>query len=156
MKHTLSIAILLSIIWLANSGHYSVLLLVFGFLSIIFVVWLSHKMDVVDNESQPVDITLKLPSYYWWLFIKIVQGNIDVVKRVWSPRLNINPGVATFPVHQKTEMGRVIYANSITLTPGTIAIDIKDSWITVHSLTKESLEEIAQGEMDSKVLKLEK
>lgn len=156
MKHTLSIAILLTVIWLSNSGHYSALLLCFGVLSIIFVVWLAHKMDVVDNESQPVDITLKLPAYYWWLFIKIVRGNIDVLMRVWSPKLDISPGVATFPVRLKTEMGRVIYANSITLTPGTIAIDIQENWITVHSLTKEGLEEITHGEMLSKVANLEK
>lgn len=155
MKHTVSIAILLSIIWLSNSGHYSALLLFLGFASVLFVVWLSHKIDVVDHESQPVDITFKLPAYYWWLFIKIIRGNIDVVKQVWSPKLNISPGVATFPVYQKTEMGKVIYANSVTLTPGTIAIDIKDAWITVHSLTKEGLEEIARGEMNNKVLGLE-
>lgn len=156
MKHTLSIAILLTVIWLSNSGHYSALLLCFGALSIIFVVWLAHKMDVIDNESQPVELTPRLPAFYWWLFIKIVRGNIDVLIRVWSPKLNISPGVATFPVRLKTEMGRVIYANSITLTPGTVAIDIQEHWITVHSLTQEGLEEITQGEMHSKVVKLEK
>lgn len=156
MKHTLSIAVLLALIWLANSGHYTPLLLGFGLLSLVFVVWLSYKMDVVDNESQPVDITLKLPSYYWWLFVKIVQGNIDVLRRVWSPTLDISPAVATFPVSQQSEMARVIYANSITLTPGTIAINITNNWVTVHSLTKEGLDEIAQGEMHRRVANLEK
>ena len=113
-------------------------------------------MDVVDNESQPVELTLKLPSYYLWLFVKILRGNIDVVKHIWSPNLKISPCVASFPIHHKNDMNRVIYANSITLTPGTIAIDLSDDRIIVHALTTESMDEVSSGEMDDRVASLVK
>lgn len=156
MRHTVSMFILLSAIWLANSGHYTGLLLTFGLLSVIFVLWLSHRMDVVDHESQPIELTPRLPRYYLWLFVKIIQGNIDVVKRIWSPASAISPCVRSFPLPQKSDMAKVIYANSITLTPGTIAINMTDDEVLVHSLTAEGLEEVEAGVMAQRVAALEK
>ena len=127
MKHTLSISALLATIWLANSGHYTGLLLSFGAVSVALVVWICHRMDVVDHESQPIHLTRHLPRYYAWLAVQIVASNIDVVKRVWSGNSAISPGMRRFTVNQKTDIGRVIYANSINLTPGTIAVTLSDN-----------------------------
>jgi multicomponent Na+:H+ antiporter subunit E len=156
MKHTFSISTLLAIIWLANSGHYTALLLAFGAASIAFVVWLCHRMDVVDHESQPVHLTRHIPRYYCWLAIQIVISNIDVVKRVWSGNNSISPGMRRFPVSQTSDLGRVIYANSINLTPGTIAVELGDNEVLVHGLTQANLNDLDTGEMRRRVDQLEK
>lgn len=155
MRHTISIFLLLGFIWLVNSGFYTPLILSLGLLSIIFVVWLAHKMDVVDEESQPVHLTARLPAYYGWLAVKIVRANIDVIVHIWRPTLAITPCTATLPASQRTDMGKVIYANSITLTPGTVALDLVGDQIKVHSLTAEGLEELRAGEMDRRVTSVE-
>ena len=155
MRHTIAIFVLLAFIWVANSGFFTPLLLSLGLLSIVFVVWLAHRMDVVDEEAQPIQMTVRLPAYYWWLLVKIVQANIDVVRHIWRPELAITPGIEVLTASQKTDMGKVIYANSITLTPGTVAINVVDDKITVHSLTREGLDELRGGEMDRRVSRLE-
>ena len=155
MKHTFSISTLLAIIWLANSGHYTGLLLALGAASVVLVVWLSHRMDVVDHESQPLHLTRHIPRYYLWLAVQIVISNIDVVKRVWSGNSSISPGMRRFPVSQKTDIGRVIYANSINLTPGTIAVELSDNEVLVHGLTQANLNDLDTGEMRRRVDQLE-
>lgn len=155
MRHTISIFLLLGFIWLLNSGFYSPLILSLGLLSIIFVVWLAHRMDVVDEESQPIHLTAKLPAYYWWLAVKIVRANIDVIVHIWRPQLKITPCTATLTASQRSDMGKVIYANSITLTPGTVALNLDGDQISVHSLTAEGLEELRAGEMDRRVTAVE-
>jgi multicomponent Na+:H+ antiporter subunit E len=155
MKHTFSISALLAIIWLANSGHYSGLLLGFGAASVALVVWISHRMDVVDHESQPIHLTRHLPRYYAWLTAQIIVSNIDVVKRIWSGNSTISPGMRRFPVSQKTDIGRVIYANSINLTPGTIAVELSDNEVLVHGLTQSNLDDLDAGAMSRRVNRLE-
>ncbi|CAA0107165.1 Na+/H+ antiporter subunit E [Zhongshania aliphaticivorans] len=155
MKHTFSISALLAIIWLANSGHYSGLLLGFGAASVALVVWISHRMDVVDHESQPIHLTRHLPRYYAWLTAQIIVSNIDVAKRIWSGNSTISPGMRRFPVSQKTDIGRVIYANSINLTPGTIAVELSDNEVLVHGLTQSNLDDLDAGAMSRRVNRLE-
>ncbi|MBW2941842.1 Na+/H+ antiporter subunit E [Zhongshania aquimaris] len=155
MKHTFSISALLATIWLANSGHYTGLLLSFGAVSVALVVWICHRMDVVDHESQPIHLTRHLPRYYAWLAVQIVASNIDVVKRVWSGNSAISPGMRRFKINQKTDIGRVIYANSINLTPGTISVTLSDNEVLVHGLTQTNLDDLDTGEMSRRVDKLE-
>lgn len=112
-------------------------------------------MDVVDHESQPIHLTRHLPRYYAWLAVQIVASNIDVVKRVWSGNSAISPGMRRFTVNQKTDIGRVIYANSINLTPGTIAVTLSDNEVLVHGLTQTNLDDLDTGEMSRRVEKLE-
>lgn len=156
MRHTVSLAALLAVIWLANSGHYTPLLLCFGVLSVALVVWIGHRMDLVDHETQPLHLTFSLPSYYLWLAWKIVLSNIDVVRRVWLGSSAIEPVVKRLPLRQKTDMGRVIYANSINLTPGTIAVEVNDTDILVHALVPENISELETFEMSDRVSGLEK
>jgi multicomponent Na+:H+ antiporter subunit E len=156
MRHTVSIFVVLSLIWLLNSGFFTGLHLSLGILSVVLVVWVAHRMDVVDHESAPVHLTLRLPSYYAWLMKELVLSNIDVTKRIWLGKKSISPSMAVLPLSQRTDMGRVIYANSITLTPGTGAIDLNSDSVVVHSLTAGGIEDLRSGEMDRRVSRLEK
>jgi len=156
MKNILSLFITLSAFWLLNSGHYSVLILSLGFSSIVFVLVIAHKMDVVDQESQPVYLTHNIFGYYLWLIKEIIQANITVVKHIWLGKDSISPALEKITISQQTDMGKVIYANSITLTPGTVAIDITGDEIIVHALLRKDIESLKTGEMDRRVTMLER
>lgn len=124
-------------------------------ISVLFVAVLSHLMDVVDGESQPLNLTFTIPMYWIWLIKEVVVANIAVARCVWIGTSSINPRVMKITAHQKTDLGIVIYANSITLTPGTVSIDLEENVITVHALTNDSANDLLTGEMDRRVCKVE-
>jgi multicomponent Na+:H+ antiporter subunit E len=146
----------LAAVWLLLSGHYDALILTFGAISCAFVTMLALRLKIIDGESQPLHMGWRLPMYWVWLLIEIIKANVDVAKRIIDPRLPIDPHLFETPMTQKSDLGRVIFANSITLTPGTVSVDIGNDTILVHALTKEGEEALATGEMDAKVSELER
>ena len=145
----------LAAFWMANSGHTTALMLFLGAISIGIAIYVAHRMDVVDHEAQPIHLTLQIPGYYVWLIKEIILSNIQVVKHIWLGNKSISPTFATITATQKTEIGKVIYANSITLTPGTVTVNIEDDKFLVHALLKESIDDLKSGEMDRRVTELE-
>ncbi|WP_440873790.1 Na+/H+ antiporter subunit E [Thalassotalea sp. PLHSN55] len=156
MKHTLSLFMTLLAFWLLNSGHYSLLMLSLGFASIVFIVFIAHKMDVIDKESQPLYLSPNIFVYYAWLIKEIVLANFTVVKHIWLGNESISPALKKIRISQQTDMGKVIYANSITLTPGTVAIDLSEDEIIVHALLAKDIESLEAGDMDRRVTLLER
>ena len=156
MRHTITLSLPLAVFWLANSDQYTPFLLLLGVISIAFVLYIAHRMDVVDQESQPVHLTLKLPAYYAWLTKEIFLANVLVVKHIWLGNKSISPVFATITASQETEIGKVIYANSITLTPGTVTVNLEGDQFRVHALLLESIKDLESGEMDRRVSQLEK
>lgn len=156
MRYTLSLATLLCGFWLINSGYYTPLMLFFMTISVVFVVILCRLMGIVDSESQPLNLTFAIPAYWLWLIYQVVIANIDVARRVWQGPAAISPQVFTVKALQKTDLGIVIFANSITLTPGTVSIDLNGDQITVHALTRESAEDVLNGEMNRRVARTER
>lgn len=155
MKHVLGLAISLSIFWLINSGYFHGLLLGLGAISVLLVVLIARRMEVVDHESIPIHISTRLPIYFAWLLWEIIKANIDVIRRIWQPVPQISPVVFWLSGSQQSDLAKVIYANSITMTPGTITLDIQDGMFKVHSLTQNIADELRQGAMDRKVTQLE-
>lgn len=155
MPHTISLFLTLTAFWLLISGHYTLLILSLGLISIALVLYIAHRMDVVDHESQPLHLTFKVPGYFLWLFKEIILSNISVVKHIWLGNDTISPVLTTIKASQKTDIGKVIYANSITLTPGTVAVDLDGDQITVHALLRENIEVLQGGEMDRRISRLE-
>ena len=145
MYRILSLSILLFAIWLIWSGHYTPLLLIFGVLSCLLVVLISQRMRIIDLEGHPIHLVTGAPSFALWLAWALVQSNIDVALRILNPSLPIAPRVIRVKASQKTHLGQAIYANSITLTPGTVSVDIEDGMIEVHALTEESARELQIG-----------
>jgi multicomponent Na+:H+ antiporter subunit E len=156
MKHTTSLFFTLAAFWLLNSGHYSALILSLGFASILLILIMVYKMEVVDQESQPLNLTFKIWGFYLWLSKEIILSNITVVKHIWLGNKSISPTLQKIKISQQTDMGKVIYANSITLTPGTIAIDLIEDEIIVHALLSQGVEVLETGEMDRRVTLLER
>lgn len=146
---------MLALVWLLLSGHYTPLMLGFGAASCAFVAFLAHRFDVVDQESHPVHVSWRMPVYFVWLLIEVVKANIDIGRRILDPSLPIDPMLFEVKASQKTDLGRVIFANSITLTPGTISVDVGEDKILVHALTREGADELRRSTMDAKVTALE-
>jgi multicomponent Na+:H+ antiporter subunit E len=93
---------------------------------------------------------------YWpWLLWEIVKANLEVARLILAPRMAISPTVIKVKASQPDELGQVIYANSITLTPGTVSIDVRDATIEVHAITREMAEGLQTGEMDRRVTQME-
>ena len=155
MRHTIILSLSLAAFWLINSGHNTALMLSLGVVSVTFVLYIAHRMDVVDHESQPLHLTLKLPGFYAWLIKEIILANFLVVKHIWLGNKTISPTLMTVKASQKTDIGKVIYANSITLTPGTVTVDLDGDYLLVHALLRESIKDLEAGEMDRRVTQLE-
>lgn len=150
-----SLGLVLFLTWVLLSGHYTPFLLTLGVASTALSVFVALRMDVVDKEGHPVHLTRGLVGYWGWLLVEIVKASIDVTKRVWSPALPVSPAVYHLRATQPSELGQVIYANSITLTPGTVTMHLNDGDLLVHAIAEEVGDDLAGGEMDRRVSALE-
>ncbi len=155
MLHAVSLGLVLYGTWLLFSGIYTPLLMGLGAVSCLAVVGIAHRMDVVDREGHPIHLGWRALTYWMWLAVEIVKANIDVARRILDPKMPIDPVVVTVKASQGSELGQVIYANSITLTPGTVSIRINDNAILVHAIATELAEDIQSGAMDRRVTAME-
>ncbi len=158
MRILLSLGVVLLGVWLLWSGHYSIdhrLVLVLGIVSCLAVVAIVRRMGIVDSEGHPIHLAGRALGYVPWLLLAIFRSNIDVALRILNPRLPISPTLIRTRASQKHALGKVIYANSITLTPGTVSVEVEDDLILVHALSRESAGELQKGEMDRRVTAME-
>ncbi len=147
-----SFVVLLFLFWLFLSGHMEPLLLGLGVASVALTVFLSWRMNIIDHESYPLHLSLKFPGYFLYLSGEIVKANIDVARRVLRWRgASISPQMIDIPLLQESDLGAVIYANSITLTPGTVTIRLSKDSLTVHALSKEAAAELATNAMSKEI-----
>ena len=99
-------------------------------------------------------IDFPILRYWGWLLIEIFKANIDVAKLILAPRLALSPRMIRVKATQSTDMGVVIYANSITLTPGTVTVDIDGDELVVHAITREFADGLTGGDMGDRVTAL--
>ncbi len=126
-----------------------------GVVCCAFVTWISRRMGIVDEEVMPSRGGLGFLLYLPWLLKQIVLANLDVARLVWDPRLPISPRLVQVPYETRTAMGTVTYANSITLTPGTVTISAREGKFLVHALTEGSEQRLRTGEMQRRIQRLE-
>ncbi len=157
VKRTIILVVILAIAWLLWSGHFlsQPFLLLLGALSIGFVVWLAERMHIKDAEGAPIGMGLRPVGYLFWLIKEVIKSNIEVTRVILDPKLPIHPRMIRVRAGQKTELGRVILANSITLTPGTVSVDMQGDRIWVHALSFEGAEDDLSGDMDRRISSLE-
>ena len=156
MINSKSIALFLFLLgfWLLMSGHYTVLITSLGVISCLLCVYLTIKGNFLDNETIPIYFFPRLIQYTIWLIKEIFISNITTAKVILSK--SEEPELFSVKATQKTNEGKVTYANSITLTPGTVTTQIKDNVFEVHALTKEFGDDVRGSEMDRMVTWLEK
>lgn len=146
---------LLFAFWLLLSGIFEPFLIGAGLACAIAVAALARRMDVIDHEGQPLHLGLPALAYWPWLAKEIVKSGWDVSRRVLDPRLPISPTVVRIKPSQRTVVGLATHANSITLTPGTVTMDVARGEFLVHALTAEGAEGVAGAEMDARVSRFE-
>lgn len=155
MKHIISMFVALAILWVLLSSYFEPLLLSLGLASVLLTLVIAVRMDVIDHESHPFNLTFPLLKFWVLLFWEIIKANYDVALRVLGIR-PISPTVVTLPVPLETDLGRVIYANSITLTPGTVSLEVKPDSIVVHALSEEAARALQEGYLASLVPEIER
>ncbi len=151
MARIVGLWLVLFAVWLLLSGHYTPLLIGFGVGSCALTVYIAMRMDVADHEGVPIDWVGRFLLYLPWLLKEILVANISVAKVILSPSLPISPIMVVFRSTQKTDLGRVLYANSITLTPGTITTGVEGDRLEIHALTWRDVDGREEDEMDRRV-----
>ena len=141
--------------WLVLSGHYTAPLMIVGAVSSLAVVALASRMAVIDREGHPIYLFGRAMWYWPWLIWQIIKSGIDVSRIILSPSLPISPTLINVKASQKSVVGVVTYANSITLTPGTVSVEVEGDEITVHAITRAGAMDLAEGEMDRMVTRFE-
>jgi len=143
-------------LWLLWSGLYKPLVMALGLVSCLLVVALVRRLETIDHESVPLHLGWGIFSYWLWLTREIVTSSLQVTRIILSPRLPISPSMVKLPALPRGEVARVVLGNSITLTPGTITIDIDGNGvITVHALTREGAGGVLEDAMGRRVRQLE-
>lgn len=147
LRRTLHLIPFLAAFWLLLSGHYTALLLGLGVLSVLLVVWIIHRMEIVDGIEIRARPSRRAFGYLGWLAAQVLKSGLAVLRKIWSLRSTPRPVVGWTPVERLSEVGTVVYANSITLTPGTLSLQVGDEGIEVHALDESGLAELREGEM---------
>ena len=140
--------------WLLMSGYYTPLILSLGVISCLLCVYLTVKGKFLDNETLPIYFFPRLIQYTLWLIKEILKSNIQTAKVIIMK--SEEPELFSVKASQKTNEGKVTYANSITLTPGTVTTQIKNDIFEVHALTKDFGDDVRSSDMDKMVTWLEK
>jgi multicomponent Na+:H+ antiporter subunit E len=150
-----SLAVALFLFWLALSGHYTTFLVGAGAACAVLCVLMTARMGTVDAEGHPVHLLGGALTYFPWLWWEIAKSAWAVAKLILHPRLPISPTMTEVAASQKTTVGVATYANSITLTPGTITTGVQGKLLTVHALTRDGALDLEGGGMDARVARFE-
>ena len=150
----LALLVSLTAAWLLWSGLYKPLLIFLGAVSCLLCFWVTRRMGYFRDELFALRFSPPLLRYWWWLGGQIVRSSIDVSRIVLDPKLPISPRVIEIDSESQHPFEQVVLGNSITLTPGTLTIDVFEGVIKVHALTEDGARELAAGKMNRLVSKI--
>ena len=134
MAYFLGLVVALAAFWLGMSGHNTPLILSLGGISLIITCILAYRLDIIDREGSPYVRLVGFLLYFPWLAKEIVKANISVIRACVKADLDIAPALVKVKTVCKSDLAKVTFANSITLTPGTVTVDIEDDGFLVHAL----------------------
>ena len=143
-------------LWLMLSGIYKPMLIGFGVVSVALVMVIVRRMDQVDGDHVQILIKpIQFFLYLFWLLIEIAKSNWRVTKIILSQTISIRQKLFEVPYTQTSDIGQVIFANSITLTPGTLTIETESGEFLVHALSYDPTDMDALADMDRRVTEIE-
>ncbi len=151
IKHFIATSIIVFAFWILLSAHFDRFHVGAGVICALIVAYASHDLLFTGTGNHTLTKTVRFIAYLPWLIYQIVLANIDVAKRALSPRMPIDPRVVTFKTMLKSDVARTALANSITLTPGTVTIDIVDDVFYVHAIAKEPADDLLKGAMERRI-----
>ena len=145
-------AVILFVFWMLLSGQFDAFHLTLGAVCCTIVAYLFHDLMFANVRVGDMRVVAaRFIAYIPWLIQQIVLANIHVAYVVLSPRMPIDPQIVTFKTKLETDISCVTLANSITLTPGTITMDIRDGVFYVHALDQKVADDLNAGDMEDKV-----
>jgi multicomponent Na+:H+ antiporter subunit E len=150
-----SLAVVLFLFWLALSGHYTPFLMAAGAASAILCAVVAARLRIADAEGHAVHLLGSALTYFPWLLWEIAKSGWAVTKIILHPRLPVSPTMTRVIASQRSTVGIATYANSITLTPGTITTGVKGNVLTVHALVRDGAADVEAGGMDARVSRFE-
>jgi multicomponent Na+:H+ antiporter subunit E len=151
----LSLAGFLFAFWIVLSGHYTPMLVGAGVVSAIICVLAMIRARTAGAESHPIELFRGALTYWPWLTVEIAKSAWAVTKIILHPKLPISPTMTVVRASQRTPAGVATYANSITLTPGTITVAVNGHDLTVHALVRDGAIDLEGGGMDRRVTQFE-
>ena len=151
MLHAVGLFVVLFGIWILLSGHFTPFLIIAGAVCAALTVYITLRMDLLDHRRDYIGSVWRLPLYWMWLGGQILIWSVIISRKVLAPRLDIDPAFDRVPCTQKSDLWRVVYANSITLTPGTLSTDLGNGEVEVHALTQAAMADLKAGAMDKRV-----
>lgn len=156
-KISLFLYTLMMMFWLILIPRYTIENILAGLLICWGALWFSNELLIEEDQASiytKKGIILFL-NYIYRLIIEIIKANIDVAKIVLSKNMDIQPHFFKVPLHVKKDMNKVIYANAITLTPGTLSVDMDEDFILVHALTTAAAKGIEGSILEQGIIELE-
>ena len=155
MIKAVGLLVALFALWLGLSGYFKPFLLTLGVLSCLFTVYLARRMNLLDDEAVPLQLRPSLLLYWSWLGGEVVKSAWAVSKVILAREMPISQQLIAVPSNLKTDMGHVIFANSITLTPGTVTVETAPGKFLVHALTEDAANLDAFADMGRRVAEVE-
>jgi len=141
--------------WLLLSGQFeSPFLITTGVLASILTVFICRRLDLIGSQYQPIESLLGFLLYLPWLLVQIVRASLDVAWKSWSPRPAISPRLVEVPSQLKHPLAKTLLANSITLTPGTVTIDVREDTLLIHALSERAQRGVLEGTMEQRIAKM--
>lgn len=154
MKQLLVLAFTLSVLWLAISGVYKPVIFLLGIGSLVLVLWVACRMRIIGEEHNPLVFSWRLPFFWLWALREIIEANVHVARLVFRPQ-EISPRIVKVPVPLQSELGKVVYGNTCTLTPGTVTLTLDNEKLVAHALDERSAEALLSGRLVQKIQWLE-
>jgi multicomponent Na+:H+ antiporter subunit E len=148
MGYAAGLLVSLVAFWLTMSGQMTVLHLSLGVVSIVLTLIVAYRLDILDAEASPYGRIFAFLRYWPWLLWEIAKTNVQVIRSCLSAELDISPALVKVRSTARSDLGRVTFANSITLTPGTVTVEIEGDRMLIHALHEESALPESFAEMD--------
>lgn len=161
MVHLISMFILLFIFWMILSGRSETKFIIYGVITSAVTIWLTYPLLLVSNKDKTKKYfvfginPIRLISYFFWLMWQLFLANMDVLLATTGQEMAIDPKIVRFYYRNDNPMASVMLANSITLTPGTVTINVEeDGLFEIHALTPGAAEGVLDDTMARKVSEL--
>ena len=158
MPYRYLLIIALTFFWLLLSGYWTnPIILTLGAASVALSTWIAMRIEKkYAFKDKGVAIIMRQHTFWPWLILEIVKSNIAVLKCIWMPKSHpISPIIRQLKMEPKSNIARTLYANAITITPGTVTIEVRDEEILVYALLDDAMKDLEAGEMGRRAHKLE-
>src|SRR5689334_22237421 len=150
MSYLPGLLVALAAFWFLLSGQTAPMFIALGVLSVLLSLALAARLKIIGRDASPYHRIVQLMVYFGWLLVEIGKANVAVIARIVGPRHAIDPVMVNLKATARTDLGKALFANSITLTPGTVTVDVDGDTVKVHALVRENSPAGSFATMDRK------